>query len=147
MPPRTAAHGAAVAESTPIPSPGSPSFCARRAAYPACVLQYLLKRLLYYPYVANPVTQFVDLMYLANISALIFDDSHSGFYVHGRNQAQHSDTTLRWAGWRKRVMGGCVGWCRNALGLVQNGRSTYLPADVGTWVPTYHIVCSPCIGR
>ncbi|GIL75629.1 hypothetical protein Vretimale_15152 [Volvox reticuliferus] len=57
--------------------------------------QYLFKRLLYYPYVANPVTQFIDLMFLANISTLIFDDTHSGYYIHGRNQAQHSDTTLR----------------------------------------------------
>ncbi|EFJ50232.1 hypothetical protein VOLCADRAFT_116951, partial [Volvox carteri f. nagariensis] len=57
--------------------------------------QYIFKRLLYYPYVANPVTQFIDLMYLANISTLIFDDTHSGYYIHGRNLAQHSDTTLR----------------------------------------------------
>ncbi|GFR52700.1 hypothetical protein Agub_g15327 [Astrephomene gubernaculifera] len=57
--------------------------------------QYLFKKRLYYPYVANPVTQFVDLMFLANISAIIFDDTHSGYYIHGRNQAQHSDTTLR----------------------------------------------------
>ncbi|GLC73394.1 hypothetical protein PLESTF_001370600 [Pleodorina starrii] len=57
--------------------------------------QYLFKRLVYFPYVANPVTQLVDLMFLANISAVIFDDTHSGYYIHGRNQAQHSDTTLR----------------------------------------------------
>ncbi len=44
----------------------------------------------------NPVTQFIDLMYLANISTVLFDDSHGGYYLHGRNMAQHSDTTLRW---------------------------------------------------
>ncbi|PNW74089.1 hypothetical protein CHLRE_13g584901v5 [Chlamydomonas reinhardtii] len=57
--------------------------------------QYIFRRLLYFPYVANPVTQFVDLMFLANISTVIFDDTHSGYYIHGRNQAQHSDATLR----------------------------------------------------
>jgi hypothetical protein len=40
-------------------------------------------------------SQFVDLMYLANISTFIFDDAHSGYYIHGRNQATHSDTSLR----------------------------------------------------
>ncbi|KAG2452271.1 hypothetical protein HYH02_003295 [Chlamydomonas schloesseri] len=57
--------------------------------------QYIFRRLLYFPYIANPVTQFVDLMFLANISTVIFDDTHSGYYIHGRNQAQHSDATLR----------------------------------------------------
>ncbi|KXZ47359.1 hypothetical protein GPECTOR_36g81 [Gonium pectorale] len=57
--------------------------------------QYLFKRLIYFPYFANPVTQFIDLMFLANISTVILDDTHSGYYIHGRNQLQHSDTTLR----------------------------------------------------
>lgn len=57
--------------------------------------QYLWKKLIYYPYVHNPITQFIDLMYLANISTVLFDDSHGGYYLHGRNMAQHSDTTLR----------------------------------------------------
>lgn len=65
--------------------------------------QYLWKKLIYYPYVHNPITQFIDLMYLANISTVLFDDSHGGYYLHGRNMAQHSDTTLRWAcGWGGR---------------------------------------------
>lgn len=38
---------------------------------------------------------FVDLTYLANISTIIFDDTHSGYYIHGRNQSHHSDTTLK----------------------------------------------------
>ncbi|KAG2497180.1 hypothetical protein HYH03_004769 [Edaphochlamys debaryana] len=57
--------------------------------------QYIWKRLLYYPYVENPVTQFIDLMFLANISTVIFDEPNSGYYLHGRNQAQHSDSTLK----------------------------------------------------
>ncbi|KAF5827901.1 Meckelin [Dunaliella salina] len=57
--------------------------------------QYLFRRLLYFPYVSNPITNFVDLMYLANISAIILDDRHVGSYIHGRNNAQHANTTLR----------------------------------------------------
>uniref|UniRef100_A0A7S3QKR7 Meckelin n=1 Tax=Dunaliella tertiolecta TaxID=3047 RepID=A0A7S3QKR7_DUNTE len=57
--------------------------------------QYLFRRLLYFPYVSNPITNFVDLMYLANISAIILDERHVGSYIHGRNNAQHADTTLR----------------------------------------------------
>ncbi|MEW5313740.1 MAG: hypothetical protein WDW38_005281 [Sanguina aurantia] len=59
------------------------------------VAQFLFKKLLYHPYISNPITRLVDLMFLANISALIFDDKSSGFYIHGRNQATHSDATLR----------------------------------------------------
>lgn len=59
--------------------------------------QYLVVKLLYYPYVSNPLTNFIDLMYLANISTIVLDDKHSGYYLHGRNHSQHSDTTLRCA--------------------------------------------------
>lgn len=57
--------------------------------------QYLFKRLFYFPYVSNPLTNFIDLMYLANISTIVLDDKHSGYYLHGRNHSQHSDTTLK----------------------------------------------------
>eukprot|EP00967_Tisochrysis_lutea_P085812 scaffold120640_cov16-Tisochrysis_lutea.AAC.1 len=70
-----------------------------RTTQPSIVLrwgiQYLFRRLLYFPYVSNPITNFVDLMYLANISAIILDERHVGSYIHGRNNAQHADTTLR----------------------------------------------------
>ncbi len=58
-------------------------------------MQFLLIRLVYHRFVANPVTQFVDLAFLANISVLILDDKNSGYYIHGRNQSQHSDTGIR----------------------------------------------------
>ena len=57
----------------------------------------MYKKLLYYRYVDNPVTNFIDLMYLANISTFIFEDNGlTGFYLHGRNSAQHSDATLKY---------------------------------------------------
>jgi meckelin len=57
--------------------------------------QYAIRKLLYFPYISNPITNFVDLMYLANISGIVLDERHVGSYIHGRNNAQHSDTTLR----------------------------------------------------
>eukprot|EP00798_Chlamydomonas_sp_ICE-L_P019884 gene19884-26587_t len=45
--------------------------------------QYLLVRILYHRYVNNPVTQLVDLAYLANISIIILDEKNSGYYIHG----------------------------------------------------------------
>ncbi|KAJ9523189.1 hypothetical protein QJQ45_024081 [Haematococcus lacustris] len=57
--------------------------------------QYLFRKLVWFPYVGDPLTNFIDLMYLANISAVVMDDKHTGYYLHGRNHSQHSDTTLR----------------------------------------------------
>jgi meckelin len=57
--------------------------------------QYLLVRLIWHRYVEDPLLNFIDLIYLANMSVVILDDHLSGYYLHGRNQSQHSDTTLR----------------------------------------------------
>lgn len=57
------------------------------------VLQVVFVSLIH-RFVSNPITQFIDLMFLANISLIIFDDRCAGYYIHGRNMAQHSDTEL-----------------------------------------------------
>jgi meckelin len=41
--------------------------------------QYLLRRILYFRYVSDPLTNFVDLLYLSNISMVVLDDKHSGW--------------------------------------------------------------------
>ncbi|GMH43204.1 hypothetical protein BSKO_11126 [Bryopsis sp. KO-2023] len=43
----------------------------------------------------HPMLQFIDLLFLANISCIILDEKLSGYYLHGRNQTQFSDTNLR----------------------------------------------------
>lgn len=56
--------------------------------------QFVFVRILKWRYISNPVSNFIDLAYLANISIFIFDQRHSGYYIHGRNSSQHSDTDL-----------------------------------------------------
>jgi meckelin len=53
-------------------------------------------------FVSDPLHNFVDLMYLANISLVVLDDKHSGYYLHGRNHSQHSDGTLKCAAARRQ---------------------------------------------
>eukprot|EP00210_Caulerpa_lentillifera_P009135 g8709.t1 len=43
----------------------------------------------------NPLSQFVDLLFISNISCLMMDTSFSGYYLHGRNQNLHSDVSLK----------------------------------------------------
>lgn len=50
---------------------------------------------MWHTWVRNPLNDFVDLLFLANISAVILDERLAGFYIHGRNQTQFSDTTLQ----------------------------------------------------
>ncbi len=64
-----------------------------RVAAAWCV-QVGFKWLLWHPYVSDPLMNFVDLMYLANVSLVLLDEPHCGYYVHGRNHSQHSDATL-----------------------------------------------------
>lgn len=40
------------------------------------------------------MTNYVDLLFLANMSLLIFEEGPTGYYIHGRNQMQHADTDL-----------------------------------------------------
>ncbi len=55
-----------------------------------CVLQWLWMVLVFHRYFHNPLSQYIDLLFLSNISAVILDDRFSGYYLHGRNQLQHS---------------------------------------------------------
>ncbi|CAD7702542.1 unnamed protein product [Ostreobium quekettii] len=45
-------------------------------------------------FLLHPLAQFVDLLFLANISCIILDDKLAGYYLHGRNQSQFSDTSI-----------------------------------------------------
>lgn len=56
--------------------------------------QVLFRALIYNRWWANPVTQFVDLCYLSNHSVIILENGTQGYYIHGRNQAAHSDVSL-----------------------------------------------------
>ena len=58
-------------------------------------LQVLFKCLLYHPYVSHPLHDFVDLLFLSNISCILLTGRISGHYIHGRNQSQYSDTSLQ----------------------------------------------------
>jgi meckelin len=55
-------------------------------------VQWLLQVLVVQRFIHNPLTQYIDLLFLANISALIMDDRNAGYYLHGRNQLHHTGT-------------------------------------------------------
>jgi hypothetical protein len=38
----------------------------------------------------HPLSNFVDLLFLANTSAVVLDGRTSGYYLHGRNQMLHA---------------------------------------------------------
>lgn len=57
---------------------------------PSSAPQVLWKALLVHRFAGHPLDSFVDLLFLANTSAVILDERHSGFYLHGRNQMHHS---------------------------------------------------------
>ncbi|GBF95222.1 meckelin [Raphidocelis subcapitata] len=42
----------------------------------------------------EPLGNFVDLLFLANTSAVVLDERTGGYYLHGRNHMHHADTTL-----------------------------------------------------
>jgi meckelin len=52
--------------------------------------QVLWKVLIVHRFSGNPLHNFIDLLFLANTSAIIMEDRHSGYYLHGRNQMHHS---------------------------------------------------------
>jgi hypothetical protein len=41
-------------------------------------------------FAGHPLNSFIDLLFLANTSAVVMDERHSGYYLHGRNQMHHS---------------------------------------------------------
>lgn len=52
--------------------------------------QVLWKALLVHRFAGHPLNSFIDLLFLANTSAVVMDERHSGYYLHGRNQMHHS---------------------------------------------------------
>lgn len=52
--------------------------------------QVLWKVLLVHRFAGHPLDSFIDLLFLANTSAVVMDERHSGYYLHGRNQMHHS---------------------------------------------------------
>lgn len=53
-------------------------------------MQVLWKVMFVHRFAGHPLHGFIDLLFLANTSAIILDDRHSGYYLHGRNQMHHS---------------------------------------------------------
>lgn len=72
-----------------LPTSSRSSYCSACA-----VLQVLWKVLLVHRFSGHPLHGFIDLLFLANTSAVILDDRHSGYYLHGRNQMHHSGGPL-----------------------------------------------------
>eukprot|EP00762_Andalucia_godoyi_P006626 ANDGO_04990.mRNA.1 hypothetical protein len=56
--------------------------------------QLLLNWLIIHRFISNPLTDFVDLVSLANISVFILRESHHGYYIHGRSVHPNSDATM-----------------------------------------------------
>ena len=54
------------------------------------VAQWLWKVAVVHRFFGHPLSNFVDLLFLANTSAVVLDGRSSGFYLHGRNQMHHA---------------------------------------------------------
>jgi hypothetical protein len=65
--------------------------------------QWLWKAAVVHRLFGHPLSNFVDLLFLANTSAVVLDERLSGYYLHGRNQMHHA------GGWVGGWVGG-VGW-------------------------------------
>jgi hypothetical protein len=60
----------------------------------ARTLQWLVSVLLLRRFYPDPLSEFIDLMFLSNISAVVLDDRFSGYYLHGRNHMMHAGVWL-----------------------------------------------------
>ncbi len=54
------------------------------------VAQWLWKAVVVHRFFGHPLSNFVDLLFLANTSAVVLDERSSGYYLHGRNQMHHA---------------------------------------------------------
>lgn len=52
--------------------------------------QLLWKAVVVHRFFGHPLSNFVDLLFLANTSAVVLDERSSGYYLHGRNQMHHA---------------------------------------------------------
>ena len=52
--------------------------------------QWLWKAAVVHRVFGHPLANYVDLLFLANNSAVVLDERGSGYYLHGRNQMHHT---------------------------------------------------------
>lgn len=57
------------------------------------LLQFALKKYILYNYYKHPLYQFLDFLYLSNISIFIFTHSHHAYYLHGKSVFSQTDVT------------------------------------------------------
>lgn len=62
------------------------------------IAQWLWKAVIVHRFFGHPLSNFVDLLFLANTSAVVLDDRSGGYYLHGRNQMHHAGGLDRLAG-------------------------------------------------
>ena len=57
--------------------------------------QMLFMKVFWHRYVCNPLENFIDLLFTANLSAMILSDGHAGFYLGGNGAPHpHMDTSM-----------------------------------------------------
>jgi meckelin len=56
--------------------------------------QMVLNWAVVHRFISNPLTDFVDLVSLANISVFLLRESQHGYYIHGRSVHPHADATI-----------------------------------------------------
>ena len=55
----------------------------------------LFMKVIWHRYVCNPLENFIDLLFTANLSAMILSDGHAGFYLGGNGAPHpHMDTSM-----------------------------------------------------
>ena len=80
--------------------PGVPYHTLLRFALSSALLlalslvQYLFRWALWERFVKDRIWQFVDLLAVTNISALLLEERYFGFYLHGRSVHDHADTDM-----------------------------------------------------
>jgi hypothetical protein len=57
--------------------------------------QWLWKAAVAHRLAGHPLACFVDLLFLANTSAVVLEDRGGGYYLHGRNQMHHAGARAR----------------------------------------------------
>ena len=59
-----------------------------------CMVQWLFRWALWERYVKDRIWQFVDLLAVTNVSCLLLEERHFGFYLHGRSVHDHADADM-----------------------------------------------------
>eukprot|EP00899_Mesostigma_viride_P010701 jgi/Mesvir1/19632/Mv09918-RA.1 len=58
------------------------------------IVQVMYKLVFHHRFIEHPLVQFVDLLSLANISIIVFEDTYAGYYLHGRSLMTFADTGM-----------------------------------------------------